>query len=44
MNIKTIELSIRYKGCDDTPGEIYRKLQTLIEKSEEGDSVLLYFA
>lgn len=41
---KTIELSIQYKGCDDTPGEIYRKLQTLIEKSEEGDSVLFYFA
>lgn len=41
---ETIEIIFQYKGCDDTPKVIYKKLQTMIDKAEDGDSILFYFA
>ena len=41
---KNIERSFQFKGCDDTPEIIYEKLQNLIDKAEDGDSILFYFS
>ncbi|MDD3138013.1 MAG: caspase family protein, partial [Lachnospiraceae bacterium] len=39
-----IDYSNQYPGCDDTPNVIYKKIQKMIELSEDGDSLLFYFA
>lgn len=41
---KNVEVITQYKGCDDTPEVIYRKLGELINRAEQEDTVLFYFA
>lgn len=41
---KNVEIVFQYKGCEDTPAVIYKKLQTLVENAENGDTILFYFA
>lgn len=43
-NDKNTEIVVQYKGCDDTPEVIYRKLGEIIDKAEQEDTVLFYFA
>lgn len=42
--LKNIERSYQYEGCDDTPTVIYKKLHTIVNRAQEGDSILFYFA
>lgn len=41
---RNVEVITQYKGCDDTPEVIYRKLAELINRAEQEDTVLFYFA
>lgn len=41
---RNVEVITQYKGCDDTPEVIYRKLGELINRAEQEDTVLFYFA
>lgn len=41
---KNMEVITQYKGCDETPEVIYKKLRELIDKAEKEDTVLFYFS
>ena len=41
---RNVEVITQYIGCDDTPEVIYRKLAELINRAEQEDTVLFYFA
>lgn len=43
-NDKNTEIIVQYKGCDETPEVIYGKLEEIIERAEQEDTVLFYFA
>ncbi|MGN8945247.1 caspase family protein [Bariatricus sp. HCP28S3_E4] len=43
-NDKNTETIVQYKGCDETPEVIYEKLEEIIERAEQEDTVLFYFA
>ena len=41
---KNMEVITQYKGCDETPEVIYKKLRELIDKAEKEDTVFFYFS
>lgn len=41
---KNVEWCTQYHECDDTPNVIYDKLNSLINKAENGDTILFYYA
>lgn len=39
-----VEVVHQYKGCDENAEYIYERLATLVDKAENGDTILFYFA